>query len=468
MDDQSPSQNTEEIRRVVREELSRNHVASSTNLYSRTQDLIKAAAQDVRNVNPASTTRKTEFPSTAEDVWGHPSRGRKRSVPGHPGRFISSQKKTRGGSTCKPKTVHIVLYPEDLEYSDKYRVDQTDELLNGFIELLPHHTEIDVRNEVLKIVSPKYPLILSQNFDFMKKEKNVLSKPLVSKEFKWNYDGIKALVGQGKLCCRLNVDILSIIEAHSDHCYSDAETKPINNNQDMSGPSSSSHYPIENYMDEVISKEGKILKLKEMFPLKSENKLKLILTQNQNNLSEAIIALSTVVTEGISTDSLPDMDCKIRTLSELLDLLSKKLSSEKDKIKVDVDDLLNDALSHYKDPELDMTHRIRVQYRAQPAADTGGVMRQFFSDVLQEISKTFFVGDRYKLPIYNASAVASGIMKYIGYIIVHSILQGGPGLRVFSLGVYEYIATGDIDEIISKINVDDCSLKMKDFIHRVS
>ena len=60
------------------------------------------------------------------------------------------------------------------------------------------------------------------------------------------------------------------------------------------------------------------------------------------------------------------------------------------------------------------------------------------------------------------------MLKLVGTIIVHSILQGGPGLRIFSPSVYYYLATGDIDGAIQNMSVNDCSMRIKAFINKVS
>ena len=140
---------------------------------------------------------------------------------------------------------------------------------------------------------------------------------------------------------------------------------------------------------------------------------------------------------------------------------------EKIKLKIDPEDLLLDTFSLYKDPDFDIKKKLRVQYLDQQAADTGGVMRQYFTDVLSEISVKYFEGNEFKLPVYNASVLATGLMKYIGYIVVHSILQGGPGLLIFSIDVYNYIVNGEVEQTINKISIDDCSMRMRDFNTRV-
>jgi len=52
-------------------------------------------------------------------------------------------------------------------------------------------------------------------------------------------------------------------------------------------------------------------------------------------------------------------------------------------------------------------------------------------------------------------------MKLVDTIIVHSILQGGPGVPIFSPGIYYYLAKGDVEEALKGLTVTDCSLQIK-------
>ena len=134
---------------------------------------------------------------------------------------------------------------------------------------------------------------------------------------------------------------------------------------------------------------------------------------------------------------------------------------------MDEDDILNDAMSYYKHPDFDPKKSLRIQYRGQPAVDTGGVTRQFYTELLQVICDMFFHGGTYKSPNYSADIAASGLMRYIGTIFVHSILQGGPGFSVFSPSVYYYLTTGDIDAAMITVNDGDCSDPIQHFINKV-
>ena len=103
---ESPSGNpyTEEIRRVVREELSKSQQALSTNMFIRTQDLIRASSIDVGNRFSTSSNH----PFTSEDVWGNNKK--KQNVPGYPGRFLNSGKKKNNkiiSPIAKSKSVSV-------------------------------------------------------------------------------------------------------------------------------------------------------------------------------------------------------------------------------------------------------------------------------------------------------------------------------------------------------------------------
>lgn len=224
-----------------------------------------------------------------------------------------------------------------------------------------------------------------------------------------------------------------------------------------------------------VQTEGeKLIKLMEMFPFHSTEELQDALNIHVT-VEMAALALSSNVTNDTSDFDrvllqptfLPG-DRDLVTLHEIIEQIQSNFSSDKEKVKVDEDDILNDALAYYKDSKFDARKKLRVVYKGQPAADTGGVTRRFYTQLLQEISQQFFQGDTFKTPIYNSNMVVSGIMKLVGTVITHSILQGGPGFPVFSPSVYHYLATGDFDAAVQKISVNDCTVSTKHFIDQAS
>ena len=73
-------------------------------------------------------------------------------------------------------------------------------------------------------------------------------------------------------------------------------------------------------------------------------------------------------------------------------------------------------MSYYKQLDFDPKKRLQIQYRGQPAVDTGGVTRQFFTKSLEVVCDKFFSGSVYKSPIYSPNIAASAIMRHLGTV----------------------------------------------------
>lgn len=60
------------------------------------------------------------------------------------------------------------------------------------------------------------------------------------------------------------------------------------------------------------------------------------------------------------------------------------------------------------------------------------------------------------MPVYSASLVFSGLIKILGKMLAHSIVQcGGVGMLVFSPVLYWYRITGDVSRSLSYANPED-------------
>ena len=130
------------------------------------------------------------------------------------------------------------------------------------------------------------------------------------------------------------------------------------------------------------------------------------------------------------------------------------------KVKVDTEDLLSDALAFYKGNGFDASRPIRVYYNGQPAIDTGGVKRQFFTDMFEKFVtspelKVFEGPPTQLLFSYNQQALSSGITKLLGKIVGHSILQGCGGFPYLAPSAYSYLSTGEITKAMYHITIAD-------------
>ena len=161
------------------------------------------------------------------------------------------------------------------------------------------------------------------------------------------------------------------------------------------------------------------------------------------------------------------------TLADTLKFLKEAMSSEVEKLKVDEDDILSDALAYFKSPSYDPKVPIKIKFTGQPAVDTGGLRRQFFTSLYEQLIKggegipPLFEGDESKLPIYNTSVAVSGVMTIVGMMFAHSIVQLGIGPAFFPEAIFKYFCTSDFSTTTCCINVADVTCRTKYLIDQV-
>lgn len=125
--------------------------------------------------------------------------------------------------------------------------------------------------------------------------------------------------------------------------------------------------------------------------------------------------------------------------------MKSKLSGPILKITVDESDIIADAFEAFCP--------VRVNFIGQPAVDSGGPRREFFTRLFQEfaystqgLAANLFEGEEGRLlPPYSISTVCSGVMKVIGKMIAYSIVQCGVGFPFLSLVCYWYLVTDDVN-----------------------
>ena len=156
----------------------------------------------------------------------------------------------------------------------------------------------------------------------------------------------------------------------------------------------------------VASEREKLIKLIEMFPSHSTEELQDALNFHVT-VEMAALALSSKVANDMSDfdtvllqPTFLPKDHGVITLHKVIEHIQRNFISDKEKVKVDEDDIFNGALAYYKDSKFDARKKLRILYKGQPAADTGGVTRQFYTQLLQEISQhnSSFMVTPLKLP----------------------------------------------------------------------
>lgn len=155
-----------------------------------------------------------------------------------------------------------------------------------------------------------------------------------------------------------------------------------------------------------------------------------------------------------------------------LTMLQDKVKGDSVKVKVDEEDCLLDALGIYKKPTFDPTSPLTIRFKGQPAVDTGGVLKQFFSCLFQQMItgvdglEALFEGEQgHFLPIYNSSIISSNIMEYVGKMIAHGIVLANTGPQFFSRVIYNYLCSGEFD--CTLVTLEDTTAKTRYYIQEV-
>jgi hypothetical protein len=141
-------------------------------------------------------------------------------------------------------------------------------------------------------------------------------------------------------------------------------------------------------------------------------------------------------------------------------LKSVNVTGQLCKLTVDQDDILSDSVAFYKNPSFDPTRPLRVSFRGQPAIDTGGVLRVFFSSVKEKFCAAelfnMFEGSPSRLLFrYDQSCLAAGIPEILGKLVAQSLVQGCGGFPYLAPSHYYYIATTDIHRAAAYASIYD-------------
>ena len=72
-------------------------------------------------------------------------------------------------------------------------------LLKGEFDLVSNHNEDNIRRELEGIFSRKFPGITMYDFEFVKRDRNIVSTPVVKKGHQWDFVHVKHLCGNGRL-----------------------------------------------------------------------------------------------------------------------------------------------------------------------------------------------------------------------------------------------------------------------------
>ena len=98
----------------------------------------------------------------------------------------------------RPKMLSVALFPK--QQGENYRADTEAELLSLYVEIFPGNSVVQIRKILTKLFKTRFTLISDKDYDFLKHIRSVISKPVTPDDFEWNFEAIKVLARQGKLC----------------------------------------------------------------------------------------------------------------------------------------------------------------------------------------------------------------------------------------------------------------------------
>ena len=317
-----------------------------------------------------------------------------------------------------PKAVHLLDKPKDLDengFVPDYAVTDDMILLKGYFELGTGQSESEIRESITEILKQRFPFVRPDHFDFVKRERNKVTTSVVRKYLEWKYKQVKELCGQGKLYVRLNI-LREVIEGEDDDGLTNM------NNASASGASTSADL-LSSYTSNVSfisspSRQSDKATLRELLPSASEEDLENALLEF-GGLHSAADAL-------LEGDSLPEHSNTVlcESLVQIIDILGKKLTGKRKKLEVDEDDIIEDAVAYYKSIQFDASCPLRIIFRGQPVIDSGGVLRQFYSNLFEGLVQgkllLLFEGEEAcKVPSYQPQAIMSGMFEMVGKMIAH-------------------------------------------------
>ena len=73
-------------------------------------------------------------------------------------------------------------------------------ILKGQFDLSPESSKDDIRTELVSLFKTKLQLVTNFEFDFVRRDRNTISVPVLKKNHKWDFKHIKNLCHQTALC----------------------------------------------------------------------------------------------------------------------------------------------------------------------------------------------------------------------------------------------------------------------------
>lgn len=128
--------------------------------------------------------------------------------------------------------------------------------------------------------------------------------------------------------------------------------------------------------------------------------------------------------------------------------------------------IIGQVVQKYKNPSFDIRSPLMVQFRSsgtlELGIDAGGPTTEYFFNLMNELVRgnlngiQLFEGEQgHLVPRFDYDIISGNIMKLVGRMILHSVLNQCRGLSGLSPAIVDYIITGQQDSVLENLDIYD-------------
>ena len=343
----------------------------------------------------------------------------------------ASKKQTQKRTNIEKKPFEVVLVSTPVDYDDEepgetMLLSEEVIVLRGFLQIYSNASESDIRKSICDVVNQKYPLVSSNDFEFMKANRRKLTKPISCEDY--DFKQLKLLVGQGSIYVKMKKHFEYLIDTGRDD-----DDLPANFTEDeeksVDDMSMNSNVTISNITEDINTNTTNSPSVAEVITevnsasgIDPSNIEEFITSsQKENDISEVI----TIIVNHCTIDEISNpvevlriaQKCIVRGRSLEVIQLNGEIKGETNSIFVDRYNLLATAKEEMCDLE-DPRVTLEVNFYGESARDLGGPRKEFFRLLFQEINTKYFE--------HGLREELSEDYEFVGLICALSILQNGP------------------------------------------
>ncbi|XP_051994045.1 uncharacterized protein LOC127652021 [Xyrauchen texanus] len=145
---------------------------------------------------------------------------------------------------------------------------------------------------------------------------------------------------------------------------------------------------------------------------------------------------------------------------DVLQWLASQVDASKDfKICITRDNLFQRGLIQWqRQKKGSPVNKLNVTFIGEAGIDTGALSKEFLTEMMHGIERRLFEGSgkKGKSPVYSICDLENGFYRTAGQIFSVSLAQGGPAPCFFRNWCYQFLTTGDFDDLqLTKDDLDD-------------